>query len=118
RTGGGHGGELQGGELRDVLVAAPALDAPAPATLDRLAHEYALKDDLETAWAARPLDLLHERGRSLLVLEDPGGVPLTQLVGRPMETGRFLRLAVQLVDAVGKVHERGLIHTDIRPAHI
>ena len=52
------------------------------ATLDRLAHEYALKDDLEAGWAARPLDLLRERGRSLLVLEDPGGVPLAQLVGR------------------------------------
>ena len=101
-----------------MIIATPALDPPAPATLDRLAHEYALKDELEAAWAARPLELVRERGRTVLVLDDPGGVPLAQLLGRPMETGRFLRLAVELVGAVGKVHERGLIHKDIKPANI
>jgi PAS domain S-box-containing protein len=101
-----------------VLVAVPAVDPPAQATLDRFAHEYALKDELEPEWAARPIELRRERGRTLLVLGDPGGVPLAQLLGRPMETARFLRLAVALVEAVGKVHARGLIHKDIRPANI
>src|SRR5262249_35821603 len=92
------------GGARDTacLSPFPAGAPPAAAILDRLAHEYALRDDLEAGWAARPLFLLREHGRSLLVLEDPGGVPLTQLVGGPMETRRFLRLAVQLVQAVGK----------------
>ena len=61
---------------------------------------------------------MRERGRTLLVLEDPGGVPLAQLLGRPMETGRALRLAIKLAQAVGQVHARGLIHKDLRPANI
>src|SRR5271154_4725206 len=61
------------GRRNNVLVVLPASDQPTPATLDRLAHEYALKDELDSAWAVRPLELLQDRGRTVLVLEDPGG---------------------------------------------
>jgi PAS domain S-box-containing protein len=101
-----------------VLVAVPASDPPAPDALERLAHEFALKDKLDTNWAVRPLELQIRRGRMQLVMEDPGGVSLARLIGRPMETGRFLRLAIGLAEAVGAVHESGLIHKDLRPANI
>ena len=52
-----------------VLAVAPAVEHPPPATLDRLAHEYGLKDELDAAWAARPLELVQQRGRTMLVLE-------------------------------------------------
>jgi serine/threonine protein kinase len=35
-----------------------------------------------------------------------------------MEVGTFLRLAVALSAAVGRLHERGLIHKDIKPANV
>jgi len=35
-----------------------------------------------------------------------------------MELSRFLRFAVGLATALGKLHEQGLIHKDIKPAHI
>jgi serine/threonine protein kinase len=54
----------------------------------------------------------------VLVLEDPGGELLERLLGKPMELGRFLRLAVNLAAALGKLHQRGLIHKDIKPANI
>jgi serine/threonine protein kinase len=90
----------------------------APDTLDRLAHEYGLKDELEVAWAVRPLELVRERGRTMLVLEDPDGEPLDRLLGAPMEVGSFLRLAMGIAAALGKVHQRGLVHKDIKPANI
>jgi serine/threonine protein kinase len=34
-----------------------------------------------------------------------------------METGSFLRLAIPMVAALGKVHQRGLMHKDIKPAN-
>src|SRR6202030_1791433 len=37
---------------------------------------------------------------------------------QPMEIGRFLRLAVALSAALGRLHGKGLIHKDIKPANI
>ncbi len=70
-----------------VLLVAPAADHPSRSRLDRLTHEYELKDELDGAWAARPLALMHDAGRTVLVLDDPGGEPLDRLLGEPMEVG-------------------------------
>ncbi|WP_083588017.1 ATP-binding sensor histidine kinase [Bradyrhizobium erythrophlei] len=86
--------------------------------VERLQHEYALKSELEAGWAARPVTLTHDNGRMTLVLEDPGGTPLDQLLGRPLEISHFLRIAISLAGALRHVHERGLIHKDIKPANI
>src|SRR5882724_13181134 len=101
-----------------VLVVLPATEHPTPATLNRLAHEYGLRDELDGTWAVRPLELISESGRSMLVLEDPGGEPLDRLLGAPMEVERFLRLAIGIAVALGKLHERGLVHKDIKPVNI
>ena len=101
-----------------VLAVLPASEQPKPVTLDRLAHEYSLKDELDGTWAARPLELVRERGRTILVLEDPGGELLNRLLGIPMEVGRFLRFAIAIAAALGKVHQRGLVHKDIKPANV
>jgi serine/threonine protein kinase len=36
----------------------------------------------------------------------------------PMEVGKFLHLAIGIAVALGKLHERGLVHKDIKPANI
>jgi PAS domain S-box-containing protein len=107
-----------GGNRRAVLALLPAAEHPSPATVDRLAHEYGLRDDLEAAGAVRPLEFVRERGRTMLVFEDPGGEPLERFLDAPMEVGRFLRLAVGITVALGKVHQRGLVHKEIKPANI
>ena len=104
--------------LGAVLVVLPAAERAPPAVLERLAHEYELRDELDAAWAARPLALVHEGGRTALLLEDPGGEPLERLMGEPMEAGGFLRLATGVAAAMGKAHQRGLVHKDVKPANI
>jgi serine/threonine protein kinase len=121
---GGHRVVCRGWRLRAdghrlaVLAVVPAGEHPPPDTLERLAHEYALKDELDGAWAVRPLEIVRERGRTMLVLEDPGGELLEGLLGQPMAIGPFLRLAISLVAAIAGLHQRGLIHKDIKPAHL
>src|SRR5713101_8984774 len=92
-----------------VLAVLPAAEHPTPATLDRLAREYGLKEELDGAWAVRPLELIREGCRTMLVLEDPGGEPLERLLGVPFEMDLFLRLAIDISVAVGRLHRRGLL---------
>src|SRR5271165_4551834 len=106
------------GELPTILLVAPVSEYPALGSLERLEHEYSLRGELDSDWAVRPLTLARREGRTMLVLEDPGGEPLDRLLGQPMELTRFLRFAVGLAAALGKLHKRGLIHKDIKPAHI
>jgi serine/threonine protein kinase len=101
-----------------VLAVLPAAEHPTPATLDRLAREYGLKDELDGAWAVRPLELIREHGRIMLVLEDTYSEPLDRLLGAPMEVGSFLRIAIAVAAALTQIHRRGLVHKDIKPANI
>jgi serine/threonine protein kinase len=96
----------------------PSSAQPSPETLARLKHAYALREQLDPAWAARPLRLELQQGRLTLLMQDPGGEALLRLLGQPWETGSFLRLAVGIATALGQVHQRGLIHKDIKPANV
>ncbi len=101
-----------------VLVVTPVHDTPSASIVKRLEQEYVLRAELDPGWATRPLELRYEGGRILLVLEDPGGQLLDRMIGIPFEMGRFLRLAIHMAAALGEVHQRGLIHKDIKPAHV
>lgn len=96
-----------------VLALRHAGKHPTPASLGRFAHEYTRKGDLDGAWAVRPLELVHEPGRTPLLLDDSGGERLDRLLGSPLELGHFLQLAIGIVTALGKAHQRGIIHMDI-----
>jgi serine/threonine protein kinase len=106
------------GSRSECLAVRPASEHPTPGSVSRLAHEYALKEYIDGTYACRPLEIVSERGQTYLLLEYHGGTPLTHLIARPMEIGRFLRFAVALTCALVHVHARGLVHKDIKPANI
>src|ERR1700755_2726253 len=98
-------------------------------SLKRLEHAYSLKGELDPAWAARPVGLVRDWNRIVLVLEDPGGAPLDQFGGfggtpatRPPAHAldlRFrLRIGINLAKAIGHLHRRGIVHKDIKPANV
>jgi serine/threonine protein kinase len=110
--------EADDGNRTVVLAVLPAVEPVTAGYVDRLTHEYGLRDELDGAWAARPLQLVHDGGRTALLLEDPGGETLDRLLRAPMEIGRFLHLAIGIALALGKLHQRGLVHKDVKPTNI
>jgi formylglycine-generating enzyme required for sulfatase activity len=68
-----------------VLMLAPASEQPAPEIVRRLEYAYSLRHELDSAWAVRPLELVHHDGRPALELEDPGSNLLEVQLRQPME---------------------------------
>ena len=106
------------GEKHAFIPNPAAVEHPALEGVNRLAHEHELKSYLDSTWALQPLELVRDRGQTMLVVDYTGGEPLDRLVRQPMEMGQFLRLSVALSGAVGQLHGRGLIHKDIKPANV
>ena len=106
------------GEKHAFIPIPAGVEHPTLESINRLTHEHELKSHLDSAWALRPLELVRERGQTMLVVDYTGGEPLDRLVRQPMEIGQFLRLAVALSGAIGQLHGRGLIHKDIKPANV
>jgi len=117
---------LYRGRRRDsstpVLVVAPTADQPLPRSLRRLEHEYSLAAELEPAWAAKPIALKRQGGRTFLIIADPSGEPLDRVLDRdweqPLDIVRFLQFAIGLAISLGNLHRRGLIHKDVKPENV
>src|SRR6516162_3923326 len=105
-------------EAPSVLLLATTSTRPAPESLKKLEHEYLFRNELDPAWAVRPLSLSQHNDQKVLVLENPGGEPLNRLIQGPMEMKRFLRFAIGLASALSLLHKRDLIHKDIKPPNV
>jgi PAS domain S-box-containing protein len=101
-----------------ILFLTSTVDHPTAEWLARLDREYSLRDDLDLPWAARPLALVRPEGRMVLLLEDPGGRPLDAFERRRVPVSESLRIALNVASCLSRVHAKGLIHMDLKPAHI
>ncbi|HUB30858.1 MAG TPA: protein kinase, partial [Terracidiphilus sp.] len=114
-------GRERGNEL-PILAVGVAAEQPSPQALRRLEYECSLATELDAEWAAQPLRLIRHKGRTVLILRDPGGEPLDRFIEqykeKPIDLTGFLRIAISLTAALGRAHRRGLIHKDVKPENV
>jgi transcriptional regulator with GAF, ATPase, and Fis domain/predicted ATPase len=83
-----------------------------------LRHEYHLLQQLNLERICRPLALSSADGTLAMLAEDAGAQNLGEVLGgRSLPIDRFLDLAIAMVEVVGAIHRRNLVHRDICPAN-
>jgi PAS domain S-box-containing protein len=120
-----------GQDEAEILWLVPEQEHPSAAVLKRLENEASLKEELDPSWALQPIGRMTHGDRSGLGLRDPGGIPLSQLVGgakygsveaqadgKALNIEWSLRVAISITGAMGALHKRGIIHKDIKPANV
>jgi serine/threonine protein kinase len=122
----------------ELLVLAALGERPLPESRKRLENEYSLREDLDPAWATQPIRIATHEDRMVLLLHDPGGLPLDHLLRpqsshslkslglvakedpftQPLDIALALRLAIRISATIGALHRRGIIHKDIKPSNV
>lgn len=108
-----HGRRIQDGA--PVLIKALHEDAE-PHRIARLRYEHALLRDLEAPGVARLLAYERWGETQALVLALPPGRPMRALLrAGTMDLRAALRVGAGLARALGALHERHVLHRDVRP---
>jgi diguanylate cyclase (GGDEF)-like protein len=117
-----HTDIYQGVRLADkipVSVKLPHDDYPSLQQLAALQHEYHLLNQIKTSVIIQVKEFTQNNNIPILVLEPLEGISLsTYINGKPLELENFFKIATQLIDIIGELHQRNIIHKDIRPQNI
>jgi tRNA A-37 threonylcarbamoyl transferase component Bud32 len=103
------------------LVALKALrhDRMTEAALKRFRREVAVARDADSPRLVRVYDVGEAGETVFLTMELVEGESLRQrLGGEPLETREALRIAVEVLQALGALHRLGIVHRDVKPGNI
>ncbi len=87
----------------------------------RIKKEYKLLSELSPTISGiiRPIQLEERGGYMILTLEDISGDSLKSIMKKQrLDTQTVLQLAIKLTDIIGSIHDRQIIHKDIKPANL
>jgi serine/threonine protein kinase len=90
-----------------------------PQAVERLKREARAASALNHPHICTIHDVTDSDDRHFIVMEWLEGSTLKDRVGgRPLPLGQVLEYGIQITDALGAAHAKGIIHRDIKPANI
>ncbi len=95
------------------------LEYPTPFHLASIRHEYELLSGLDHPGVVRVLDLARINHSLAIIMADTQGRPLRHVIAEGwLDLDAKLAIARSIVDAVGYIHSKRIIHKDINPNNI
>ena len=108
-------------DRKPTIIKTLTAESPTIEQLARLKHEYQIAANLEAEGIVKVYSLESYQNSLALILEDFGGISLHQILSSltsPLELKSFLKIAIQLAEALGFIHQSQIIHKDIKPGNI
>jgi predicted ATPase/signal transduction histidine kinase len=104
--------------LSSIIAAADWGDPMEEAAAAARRHEVRTLRSIDAPGVVKPVALEEPSGRVALGAEGAGPESLAARLTRgAVDTDRFLVLAVQMAAIVARVHQRHIVHRDLRPDH-
>ena len=104
---------------RDVAIKRLSESASAGIPLERFRNEARLHGTLNHARIAQLYDFIEDDGLPCIVMEYVAGPTIEeQLRSGPIPLHTAITILEMVADAVGYLHQRGIIHRDIKPSNV
>ncbi len=102
-----------------VILKLPKQEYPSFQELLHFRHQYSLKKNLNSPYIRRCYGLESYGNRFVLVLEDFGGISLSEYIKqKSLSLKEFLEIAISLTYILEILSQNFIIHKDIKPANL
>ena len=102
-----------------VVVKVGGQGAASAQALGRLEHEFEVSHALRLDGVLAAMDLVRTGPLLALVLPDPGGVSLREVLSaRSLPLDEILSRVARVARTLGQLHIQGLVHKDVNPANL
>lgn len=110
---------MQLDEQKPVILKTLTPTYPTPAQIAQLLHESEILKNLNLPGIVKFYKLEKYNHFPVLILEDFGGISLKEyLSNHQLELRKSLQIGIKLAETLGQLHERHIIHKDIKPSNI
>jgi tetratricopeptide (TPR) repeat protein/tRNA A-37 threonylcarbamoyl transferase component Bud32 len=122
----GRGAQAEVYRARDLVLDRPVaikvlneVVAEDSAALDRFLREARLAARVHHAACIAIFDFGQERGITFMAMEYFKGKTLRERLNKsPVDLALALRISMQVAEALGAVHQAGIVHRDVKPTNI
>jgi predicted ATPase/nitrogen-specific signal transduction histidine kinase/tRNA A-37 threonylcarbamoyl transferase component Bud32 len=104
---------------KTVIIKALNKDLYDILSLTELKSEYRLMEKIQSNYVIKAYDLINVGNRFSLVIEDFGGISLSQYIKtKHLSIPEFLDIALKISRGLNHIHENQIIHNDVNPSNI
>ncbi len=107
-------------EAQQCIIKLLRTKYPTPSEIARFRQEYDLIKDLDLKGVIKTFDIIIHGDGFALILEDFDGVSIKSLLDEKekFDLKSFLAISAKIAEALGHIHEKEIVHKDIKPHNI